>query len=91
MSNRFEKETFVQQRSDNSQEVLTWILEERRKELYLRGLRWEDLRRLNQDFRFEQTLSRKVNGQIYKLKPNSNRYVWPIPDNEVDLNGLNKI
>jgi hypothetical protein len=69
-------------------EALNLVLEERRKELAFRGLRWSDLRRLNLEPALAKTLSRKVNGMDYSLAPNSPRYVFPIPQDELQLNGL---
>jgi len=74
--------------ADNSEQVLFRVLLERRKELFMRGVRWDDLRRLNKDHRFATTLVRQIDGQGYLLPPNDPRYIWPIPDNEVDLSGL---
>ncbi|WP_306565197.1 RagB/SusD family nutrient uptake outer membrane protein [Flavobacterium lindanitolerans] len=69
-------------------EALQHILRERRKELpFTASIRWEDLRRLNTDSRFAITLNRELNGKTYTLPPNDKRYVYPIPDNEVKLNG----
>jgi len=64
------------------------VLLERRKELVFRGIRWVDLKRLNKDSKFQVTLTRDLNGQIYTLAPNSNRYVFPIPDNELLINNV---
>jgi hypothetical protein len=69
-------------------EALNLVLEERRKELAFRGLRWSDLRRLNQEPALAKTLSKTVNGMDYSLAPNSPRYVFPIPLDELQLNGL---
>lgn len=71
----------------SNEELLDLILLERRKELVFRGTRWEDLRRLNTDERYQIVLSRELGGQSYHLYPNDNRYVWPIPKNAVDLGG----
>ncbi|MCY4778911.1 RagB/SusD family nutrient uptake outer membrane protein [Sphingobacterium sp. UT-1RO-CII-1] len=67
---------------------LAFVLEERRKELVYRGLRWSDLRRLNQEPDFERTMVRYINGKRYSIEPRSLLYVLPIPDNEIELNNL---
>lgn len=73
---------------EDKEEVLRFVLLERRKELTMRGLRWSDLKRLNQDSRLVTTLERKVSERTYLLKPNSDRYAFPIPQVEVDVNHL---
>lgn len=69
-------------------DVLALVIEERRKELVLRGVRWEDLRRLNKEPQFAKTLTREVEASQYSLAPNSPKYTWPIPDSEVDLSKI---
>lgn len=68
--------------------LLAYVLKERRKELVFRGVRWMDLRRLNKDSRFAVTLTRKLNGVNYTLKPNDKRYVLPIDEEEIRLSGI---
>lgn len=69
--------------------LLSRILLERRKELaYTGNMRWEDLRRLNQDNRFAVTISRQYHGTNYTLQPNDARYVLPIPIDEINLENL---
>ncbi|WP_255563311.1 RagB/SusD family nutrient uptake outer membrane protein [Mucilaginibacter sp. 21P] len=85
---RWEKGYFKPLQSNDAGQVLGWVIAERRKELIGRNLRWEDLRRLNQENRFSVTLLRSINGQRYELAPNDKRYAYPIPDMEVKLNGL---
>lgn len=85
---RYDKDHFVPIGNDDQIDVLQLVIEERRKELVLRGVRWEDLRRLNRVERFAKTLVREVDGVRYVLEPNSLRYVWPIPNSEVDLSGM---
>jgi tetratricopeptide (TPR) repeat protein len=81
--------TYTDKTTATGQQALTIILEERRKELPFHGqIRWEDLRRLNKDPNFSKTLIRVVNGQTYTLAPNDNRYVYPIPEDEIKLSGI---
>ena len=69
--------------------ALTLILDERRKELAFRsGLRWSDLKRLNQDSRYAKTLSRKIGGQSYTLAPGDKRYAFLIPVSVVQMDGV---
>ena len=63
----------------SQQQALELVLLERQKELFFRGIRWYDLRRLNREQDHVVILQRKVNGQEYKLLPNSARYIFPIP------------
>jgi hypothetical protein len=86
--NRFAKGTFSPIQATNADDALAKVLKERRKELISRGLRWTDLRRLNIDPKLAITLSRTINGTTYTLLPNSNRYVFPIPDNEIKASGI---
>jgi hypothetical protein len=72
--------------ADTSDDALKIILKERRKELVMRGLRWTDLKRLNKDPRFADTLTRVIGGKIYTLMPNDPRYVYPIPDDVIGFN-----
>jgi len=72
----------------DAEDALKQILVERRKELVFRGLRWGDLRRLNKDSRFEKIITRVLNGQTYTLLPNSNRYTFPIPMQEILVSGI---
>lgn len=73
---------------DTPENVLNHVLQERRKQLVFRGVRWSDLRRLNQDSHTSKTITREINGITYSIPPNSNRYVYPIPLDEISLNNL---
>jgi len=70
------------------EDLLDIILSERRKSLLFRGVRWMDLRRLNNDGDRVITLTRTVNGSVYTLPPNDNRYVFPIPDDAINASGM---
>ncbi|GGC14696.1 glycan metabolism protein RagB [Parapedobacter defluvii] len=85
---RFEHGYFGSFEGLNSEQVLQLVLEERRRELAFRGIRWEDRRRLNKDSRFATTISRTIGGRLYELTPGSNRYVWPLPDEVIELTGM---
>lgn len=73
------KTKYVDLNAPNAEEALKLIIEERKKELPFRALRWTDLRRLNTDSRFAVTLHREMNGQHYTLLPNDLRYTLLIP------------
>lgn len=89
LSLRYKKGTFVPYPTSMAADAaLQLIIKERRKELIYRGIRWSDLRRINPDSRFAITLSRFFNGQTYTLPANDERYVLPIPDNEIQLSGI---
>jgi len=72
----------------SQEDALNKILEERRKELCFRGIRWTDLRRLNKDPNRQITLSRTVNGESNSLSPNDPRYVFPIPPSVILMTGM---
>jgi hypothetical protein len=86
LQKRWVTSTFVSFTATDAENALKIILRERRKELVMRGLRWTDLRRLNQDPAFAVTLTRTVEGQTYTLPPNDPRYVYPIPDDVMGFN-----
>lgn len=84
---RFLPDTFVAWDVQDADELLDRILEERRRELVFRGVRWEDLRRLNKEPRHAKTLTRVVGNRTFTLEPGSNRYVWPIPLEAIQVGG----
>jgi len=88
LENRFVENGFTPYVAADISDVTGLILQERRKELIGRGLRWSDLRRLNAEPEREIVVSRTVNGQTHRLAPGELRYVFPLPDEEVQLAGL---
>ncbi len=84
---RYKSNSFIPKIASNSTEALSKILLERRKELVWRGLRWTDLKRLNEEGA-NITLTRNLDGNTYTLPPNDPRYVLPIPDDEISLSGI---
>ena len=85
--NRYREGAFVPVSSDGI-DLLKRIVTERRKELVLRGIAWEDFRRLGREPELRRTLTRIIDGVEYKLEPNTAKCVWPIPDSEVDIGGI---
>lgn len=79
--------TYVNQFASSSSDALNKILLERRKELFFRGLRWSDLKRLNIEGG-GIVLTRTLGGKNYTLQPNDPKYVMPIPDDEIALSNI---
>lgn len=74
--------------SGSAGQVLERVILERRKELVFRGMRWNDLRRLNKDAAFAQTISRTALGLSYSLPANDPRYTLLIPQNAINRAGI---
>jgi hypothetical protein len=68
-------------------DALKKILTERRKELLMRGLRWMDIKRLNKEGA-NISLMRIVNGNTYILPPNDKRFALPIPEDVIQMSGI---
>ena len=63
------------------------MLTERRKELLFRGVRWVDVKRLNKEG-YGISLQRTIDGQTYRLGPNSLRFALPIPEDVIAMSGM---
>ncbi|MBD8490071.1 RagB/SusD family nutrient uptake outer membrane protein [Echinicola sp. CAU 1574] len=87
-SYRIKENSFSDLEANSKEEALDLVLMERRKELLFRGLRWMDLKRLNLEPGRQMALQRTLDGRQYELLPNSNRYVLPIPPNEINISGI---
>jgi len=89
LSERYVSGSFTSLNAADTGEAIDIIINERRKELPFTGnLRWQELRRLNTEPARSVTLTRFLNGTVYKLPPADNRYVYPMPPDEVKLSGL---
>lgn len=85
---RYKTGTFIPITATTDSDALDKILIERRKELLKRGLRLQDLKRLNKDQRYAKTLTRTVGDKTYTLPPNDKRYILPIPQYIINYNGI---
>ena len=66
--------------------LLSIVLDERRRELALSGLRWLDMKRLCHEGLYTRTLEREFEGTVYRLEPNSTHYVFPISGQVIAMN-----
>lgn len=87
LEKRWETGKFVAITETDPVKVLDLVIEERRKELMFRGLRWTDLRRLNREPRFRTSIKRMIEGAESTLAPDDLRYVFLIPQQVINING----
>ncbi|GAB2633442.1 RagB/SusD family nutrient uptake outer membrane protein [Belliella aquatica] len=88
LEKRFNPNFFNQIENTDEEEILQFVLNERRKTLLFRPVRWMDLRRFNQSAASAIVLSRQVGGEVFTLSPNSLNFALPIPENDIELGGL---
>lgn len=89
LKNRYATGNFSNYTLANVPDVLGLVLAERRKELpFTANIRGEDLRRLNKDPKYQTIVKRIINGVEVNIMPNDSRYVFPIPDNEIQISGI---
>jgi hypothetical protein len=84
LQNRFKTGTYIPSTITTADAALKIILEERRKEMPCRGVRWTDIRRLNLEYP-AITPVRLLNSDNYTLQANSRWYVLPIPPDALQL------
>ncbi len=87
LQKRFSTGTFIPAVANNQNEAMTVVLNERRKELCFRGLRWMDVRRLNKEG-YNIVMRRTINNVEYKIEPNSLSYALLIPPDEIQRSGI---
>lgn len=85
--NRMAEGSFMPYDSEQQTDILDWVLSERKKELLLRGTRWEDLRRLNKEPRYATALKRQIGGLSFELPHNSSKWTWPLPLEAIRIGG----
>ncbi|WP_153800871.1 RagB/SusD family nutrient uptake outer membrane protein [Foetidibacter luteolus] len=85
---RWKRGRFVPLTASGSAEALALVLRERKKELVYRGTRWWDIRRFSLEPAEAMTLIRLIEGQEYVLPPGDRRYAFLIPEDVVNLTGI---
>lgn len=85
---RWKTGTFTPFQANDAASALALILNERRKELIFRAVRWTDLRRLNQETAFAITLKRNLGQTVYQLPPRDLRYEFLIPQEVITTSGI---
>lgn len=85
--NRFPTATYQPFTSSDQEAVIQEILKERSHELPFNGLRWFDMRRLDQDNRMPEVHRYDATGnRIATLTPGSERYTLQIPSQVINFN-----
>lgn len=85
---RFAATGFQPMTATSAADALVKVLQERRRELCFSCIRWFDQKRLFTDSRFAENITRTniATGEAYTLTPGSNRYIFPIPAYNIQLN-----
>lgn len=63
----------------SNNELVKFVLEERRRELFMSGIRLFDLKRLNLETEFAKKTTHPLEGEVYEADSNSGKLVFPIP------------
>ena len=88
MDTRYKTGTFQIAAGLDQKGALALALEHRKKGLIWRGTRWYDLKRLNAEGIFTETITRTYQGKTVVLEPGDRRYVFPIPEDEIRESGI---
>ncbi|WP_316835385.1 RagB/SusD family nutrient uptake outer membrane protein [Pedobacter nutrimenti] len=83
---RFKPVDYTALTAANDDDALLLILQERRRELFCKGARLFDLKRLNTDPKLAKTITHPLKTQQLTLAPGSNRYIYPIPVKVISTN-----
>lgn len=84
---RIQIDQFIPYVFTNKENLIADILQERRKELLMRGLRFMDIKRLNV-VGAEIIMKRLINGEEIILPPNDLRYALAIPEDVIALSRI---
>lgn len=87
LEKRYKTGTFIPTVFTSQPQALKIVLDERRKELVWRVLRWDDIKRLNKEGA-NIRLRRVLDDKEFVLEPNSSRYTFNIPQDEINRSGI---
>lgn len=87
LQNRYIINTYSDIDIEGFQNPLQRVLDEKRKELIFRGIRWPDIKRLNREGA-EIKIIRVLGENTYELEPNDLRYALPIPEDVINISGM---
>jgi len=87
LESRYKSGSFRLLTGMSEKDALYKVLQERRKELLFRGNRWIDIKRFNKEGA-DIMLGRDIGGQVFQLKPNSDFYALPIPEDIIAITGI---
>lgn len=76
---RFTPEDYQDLKANNADEALTLVINERRVELFGKGLRWYDMKRLDKDPKFRRDYKRANTSGDFTLKAGSPKFLTQIP------------
>jgi tetratricopeptide (TPR) repeat protein len=82
--NRIRSSFFVELKSSNQDEVMNFVLRERKLELAWKGLRWFDMKRLNKEIKYQTTIRRSYKGKTLVLKPGDAEWAFPYPQSIIE-------
>jgi len=83
---RFKTEDYVDLTAANGEVALQIVLAERRREFFVSGRRWLDMRRFNLDPSLARVYRRTFNNVEHVLDVNSNRYIYPVANKYLQFN-----
>lgn len=84
--NRIKAAAYAPLTATTGAEALEVVKKERRLELAFKGLRWFDLKRYNAFDNANISIQHTINGKVYTLEANSNRWVLPIGRKYIQMN-----
>jgi hypothetical protein len=83
---RFDPEDFEEETFATQEELISFIRDERRRELCFEGHRWFDLRRWGMPSFTHKWHSDAETTNVYRLEENDLMYAVPIPDEAMNMN-----